>query len=370
MSRLARHTLAGGILLAMNSLSAIAQESPQEAALRAEIQPRAQQESTRRDEASKISETGAVDAVPQKSEVSISAEKDKSTAKISVHGNFSPGQLAAALSTPINQKDDATQFFTLDGPTEDVRLDLEWKRKSFGLGRLPQVDFLELTARRLQLCEKFKVPQDKPCSDVALEDAMKAVGKSSSDIAQVLNDFFSVKILGTNKTVSLLHAIPYRDFFLGGSVGRTERKFFTLSGTEKEDNRLSYSLSAAYRRVFESSWITARLTAQRKLKEKDKVRKCTVVPGSALESCKDLPLGEAALVDSVPLAFEYRFWRGHFAASPKLVYDFKRNVAAASLPIYFLPDSNGKLTGGIRLDWEEHKKPVAFVFVASPLGLD
>ena len=76
------------------------------------------------------------------------------------------------------------------------------------------------------------------------------------------------------------------------------------------------------------------------------------------------------MVDSVPLAFEYRTLRRLFAISPKLVYDFKRRVAAASLPIYLLPDSTGRLTGGFRVDWEEHKHPVAFVFVSSPLGLD
>lgn len=363
MSRLLRYALVGALLLVMASLSAMAQESPQVAALRGEVDKV-------HDRASRISETGAVDAAPQKDEVSISAEKDKSVAKIAISRTSSLGRLSAALSTPINQKDDETQFFTLDGPAEDVKLDLAWTKKAFGFRRLPEVDFSDLNTRRLQLCNKFEIPQGKPCTDTELENAMRAAGKSSSEIAQAIKDFFSVKIAGTDQMVSLLRAIPYRDFLLGGSVGRTERKFFDLPGAEQNDNRLSYSLSAAYRSVFESSRISFSLGAQRKFKEAEKARKCTGVDGSTLERCKDLPLGEAAMVDSVPLAFEYRIWRGSFAVSPKLLYDFKRHVAAASLPIYLFADSTGKLTGGVRVDWEEHKKPVASVFVSSPLGLD
>lgn len=370
MSWLGKHSLAGALLLLVVDLTANAQERPEEIALRAEVDLRGQAESEERDLASRISETGAIDAAPDKDEVSISAGKDKSVAKISLSRDSSLGRLTAALSTPINQKDDATQFFTLDGPAEDVKLDSEWKWKSFGLRRLPEVDFPELSARRLLLCESFGVPQGTACTDTELEKTMTAAGRSSSEIAQALDDFFTVKIVGTNRTVPLLRAIPYRDFLLGGSVGRTERKFFDPSGAQVEDDRLSYSLNAAYRRIFESSRLTVSLATQRKFKEADKARQCAVVDGSTLERCKDLPLGEAAVVDSVPLTIEYRLWRKRFAVSPKLAYDFEQEVAAASLPIYLITNSEGRLNGGIRVDWEEHKDPVAFVFVSSVLGLD
>jgi len=370
MSRLAKHSLAGALLLLAANLSVNAQERPEEVALRADVDQRGQSESEERDLASRASETGAVDAAPDKDEVSISAGKDKSVAKISLSRDSSLGRLTAALSTPINQRDDATQFFTLDGPAEDVKLDLEWKRKSFGLRRLPKVDFPELTERRLELCDRFAVPQGTACTDTELENAMTAAGRPSSEIAQALDDFFTVKIVGTNKPVPLLRVIPYRDFLVGGSVGRTERTFFDLPDSQREDDRLSYSLSASYRRIFESSRVTVSLATQRKFKEAEKARKCAVVDSSTLERCKDLPLGEAAVVDSVPFTVEYRLWRKSFAVSPKLAYDFEQQVAAASLPLYLITDSAGKLTGGIRVDWEEHKDPVAFVFVSSPLGLD
>lgn len=359
MNRIARHAATGAALFAVVSLSASAQ-SQQETALRAAL-------SEVLDSFSRTSETGAVDAAPQKDEVSVSAGKDKSVAKISVSRNLSPGRLSAALSTPINQKDDATQFFTLDGPAEDVKLDLEWKTKAFGLGRLPDVDFPDLAARQLQVCNRLNV---SPCSDEDLEKALQEAGRRLTGITNELEDFFTARIVSTGETASLLRLIPYRELLLGGSVGRTERKFFDLPGTEKEDDRLSYSLSAAYRRVFVSSRFTVSLTTQRKFKEAEKARNCTVVDGSTLERCKDLPLGEAAILDSVPFSIEYRRWWNRWAVSPKLAYDFEREVAAASMPIYLVADTEGRLTGGIRVDWEEHKDPVAFVFVSSPLGLD
>ncbi len=127
---------------------------------------------------------------------------------------------------------------------------------------------------------------------------------------------------------------------------RTHRTQILRPSRHREERRSTLLLPERLLRPhLESSRVTLGLTAQRKFEEAEKARKCTLVADSTLERCKDLPLGEAAMVDSVPLAFEYRTLRRLFAISPKLVYDFKRRVAAASLPIYLLPDSTGRLTG-------------------------
>jgi len=281
---------------------------------------------------------------------------------------FAGGRLIGTLSTPVNMKEDTTQFFTLDGPVEDVQFGLGWKRQWYDTTQIvgPNVDLPERVDRQDAICKQHHV---SPCNgDTDLENAMKAAGASRTDIARALREFNTVKLVGADQGKSLFRLISFHYLSFDGSLGRTERKFFDLPGTEKEDDRLSYSLGASYGRIFETSRVTLGLTAQRKFKEADKARKCTVVTGSSLERCKDLPLGKAAMVNSIPLAFEYRAFGPSFAVSPKLVYDFKRHVAAASLPIYLFPDSTGKLTGGFRIDWEEHKRPVASVFVSS--GLD
>jgi hypothetical protein len=317
---------------------------------------------------SRNSENGAVETAPQKSDVSIVAGKDKSVAKITLTKEHAGGRLIGTLSTPINTKDDATQFFTLDGPAEDVQLGVGWKKQSYNLDLLSKLDLPEQAERRDSICNQFNV---SPCTSTDLENAMKKTRASTTEIASTLRRFNAVRLVGTSQELSLFRAIPFHYLSIDGSVGRTERKFFGLPGAEKKDDRLAYSLGLAYGRIFESSRVSLGLTAQRKFKEAEKARKCTVVAGSTLERCKDLPLGEAAMVDSVPLVFEYRrILRGDFAISPKLVYDLKRHVAAASLPIYLFSNDAGRLTGGFRLDWEEHKKPVASVFVSSPLGLD
>jgi hypothetical protein len=319
------------------------------------------------DTASRSSENGAVEAAPQRSEVAIVAGKDKSLAKITLTQELAGGLLIGTVSTPVNANADATQFFTLDGPAEDLQFGLAWKRQSYNTDLLSNVGLPDLSKRRGKLCDKFEA---RPCSDTELENAMKKAGASAAEIAAALKEFYTVKIEGTNRALPLFRAIPFRYLSFAGSVGRTERKYFNLPGAEKIDDRLAYSLGVTYGRIFRDSRLTAGLTAQRKFKEAEKARKCTVIGGSTLERCKDLPLGEAAAVDSIPLALEYRIWRWHLAFSPKLVYDFEQDVAAASLPIYLFRDGGGNLTGGIRLDWEEHKHPVAFVFVSSPLGLD
>jgi hypothetical protein len=364
MSSLMKFAVAGALILSLaNSPSAAQASSPTDPA---GLQPSLK----RADETSRQSENGAVEEAPQTSDVTIVAGKDKSTAKISASRELAQGKLVGTLSTPINKNDDATHFFSLEGPAEDVQLGIAWKRQSYDLDLLANIDLIDLNKRRSEICTRAKVPAGKPCDDTELESAMKGQGKSSAEIANELEEFFTVKRTNSKTALPLFRAIPFYYLSVEGSVGRTERQYFALEGTEKDESRPSYSLGLTYGRVFQASRATLSLTAQRNYEEGKKARNCSTVDGSTLQRCKELPLGEAEEIDSVPFSIEYRLWRGRWAVSPKLGYDLKREVATGSLPIYIFADSEGRLTGGIRVDWEDGKDAVASVFVSSPLGLE
>ena len=204
MSRFMRTLLAGASLLAWKSLPIMAQPPTID-------DPGIQQLMGMMNESgatSRRSENGAVEAAPQRNDVSVVAGKDKSLAKITLTQELASGRLIGTLATPINMKDDATQFFTLDGPAEDVQLGIAWKKQSYNTLLFSQVDLPEQKERRDAICDKFKVPT---CSDTELENAMKKVGSSSAEIARTLKNFNAVKLAGTNRALPLFRAIPFRD---------------------------------------------------------------------------------------------------------------------------------------------------------------
>lgn len=365
MNRLANPVHLVALLLYLVPLAAVAQESK----VPDEVKAQGREELQRAETASNRSENGGTDAAPMQNDVTIVAGKDSSSAKITYGLSLFGGRLIGTAATPVNKKEDATQFFSLEGPPEDLQLGLAWKRLSFGEALLDQIDLDELQKRRDRLCQEHSA---RPCDDTTLEAALKKEEKSQAEIDRTIKDFLAVKVKGQTGPVPIVRAIPIRYLSFASSLGRTERKFFDLAGTEKKDDRLSYSLSATFGRVFESSRWTATLASQRKYEEGKKARLCNPVAGSTnLEQCKEQPLKEAAKIDAAPLTLEYRAWFNNTRAiSPKLVYDFQRKVFSGSLPIYLVADSDKKMNGGIRLDWEEGKTFSASIFVGSPLGLD
>lgn len=152
-------------------------------------------------------------------------------------------------------------------------------------------------------------------------------------------------------------------------MGRSQRDYFTEEAVEKDEDRLSYSVSAAVGKVFLSSKLSAGISYGRRFKENSKVEACTAANESGtLESCKLLPLAEAAEIDTAPVFVEYRSWFGSWATSPKFLYDLDREIFAASWPFYLITDSKGGWTGGFRLDWEEGADLQVALFVGAPLS--
>src|SRR3954467_13364986 len=159
MIRLTRATRLGALAIAWAGLPIAAQQTT--AANSAAIQQAMDPVGT----ISQRSENGAVDAAPQRNDVSVVAGKDKSLAKISLTTGFAGGRLIGTLSTPVNTKDDTTQFFTLDGPAEDVQVGIGWKRQWYDSKRiealLPELDLPERTERQDLICKQFNV---SPCN--------------------------------------------------------------------------------------------------------------------------------------------------------------------------------------------------------------
>jgi hypothetical protein len=65
-----------------------------------------------------------------------------------------------------------------------------------------------------------------------------------------------------------------------------------------------------------------------------------------------------------------KFLNRRFAISGRLHYDFKEEVTSLEVPLYFLRNSDGGLTGGVSIGWRSDTDAlVASAFVGQVLGL-
>ena len=65
-----------------------------------------------------------------------------------------------------------------------------------------------------------------------------------------------------------------------------------------------------------------------------------------------------------------RYFGAAIAVAPSLRYDFKNKVTAVAVPLYFLRNKDGSLTGGVRASWRSDTEAVKLlVFVGTAFSL-
>lgn len=74
--------------------------------------------------------------------------------------------------------------------------------------------------------------------------------------------------------------------------------------------------------------------------------------------------------DSDQLYGEVRKFWGAIALSPRITADFSNDVTGIDVPVYFLKNTEGGFTGGVRVGWRSDRKGLTVVgFVGQVLGL-
>lgn len=87
--------------------------------------------------------------------------------------------------------------------------------------------------------------------------------------------------------------------------------------------------------------------------------------------CKTGPIGPPSRTESPIPYLEYRRRIGAgFAIDPSVNYDLKKSVVGINLPVYFVGDGKGKLTGGASVGWRSDQSGTQFgLFVGSAFSL-
>jgi hypothetical protein len=98
---------------------------------------------------------------------------------------------------------------------------------------------------------------------------------------------------------------------------------------------------------------------------------CSPLGTNGSQECSSLPVGAPAGSSAEVLQLEVRKFIGlRLALSPKLSYERREAVKAAELAVYFVPEKDGRLTGGVSAGWDtKDRKATATLFVGLPVNL-
>ena len=94
---------------------------------------------------------------------------------------------------------------------------------------------------------------------------------------------------------------------------------------------------------------------------------CQPIGGTAATTCSESVRGAPTKQTSNVVGAELRHWFGAGAAmSPSIKRDLKTDVTYFALPIYFMKNKAGALTGGVRANWRSDTSKLTFlVFVGT-----
>lgn len=293
-----------------------------------------------------------------------------STSQVKLEGGQANGQgevvlkflngLGIKLSAPVDKDTSSTEFTNLDGLANNLSIAGTWSWVGWGLVELN--DPVAIVKRQKQACENNNIPSAKCVSDGEVEKFLREEGRSDREIRKGILDF---------------DRATFQDawvwgVFVEGKLGHRKYEFFDQNAEDHDPEKISRSFSASIVGIYGPGRVLFGLTQQTAFEEsKVKVRRCNAVEGSTvLEECKELPLGAPNEVDSVIARTELRHIFGRWAISPLISHDFEKSVWGIEIPIYFVPDNKGLLTGGFRLGWRsDEEDPRASIFLAKPLSL-
>jgi hypothetical protein len=158
-----------------------------------------------------------------------------------------------------------------------------------------------------------------------------------------------------------------------GKVGTDKREFFTNNGEKGKRRPTAWSGSLALVRDGGSNRFLIGVTRERAIEDSEtEVEKCQPVDGSALPTCKTLPLGPPSESYSTlaRVSWTYLVATHPLGFSPTASYSFSKKETGIEVPIFFLSDSDDHLTGGVRLAWTSKSNDFkASVFVTKPISL-
>ncbi|HVR92101.1 MAG TPA: hypothetical protein VHG29_13555 [Novosphingobium sp.] len=171
-------------------------------------------------------------------------------------------------------------------------------------------------------------------------------------------------------------------FFGGrGKLTRTNYEYLVQAPLAKSDiSHTGYKVEGFFGRIFNSgrTSLTGSFAYSRSYRANDEAQLCGPNPVPGQLSCFTGSLGAPVKNSRYTLAGEMRWLlplgsaedAPNIGLAPRVSYEFKSNAALFELPIYFAPNEDKALNGGLRFAYDTGKDDFAFgLFVGVPFSV-
>lgn len=304
------------------------------------------------------------------------------------------GLLTVTAQTPLAQGQTFVNTATLDGLTKSTAVSFTLSYFTGGLdvdtNTLMNVpannsacwDLVEKAGRKPLPAGQ----RDKTCAGADVDDAVKTLTSDIEKATVAQKDATAErKILDevSKGQGALKKAITPRpadtwQISLNGKVGYDEHDYFDAVTLQKATaDRTPWQIGGSLGYIWPSGTTSLHLSAN--------YQEAFLDGGDGETQTKCLPdltcasgfIGAPVLKDKALISADFRWMVGRiegvkipFGIAPKITYDAIADSEAVQFPVYFVSDSDGKLSGGIRYDWTSttHVSTVG-IFVSTAFSL-
>ncbi|HEX4966548.1 MAG TPA: hypothetical protein VF173_37410 [Thermoanaerobaculia bacterium] len=297
-----------------------------------------------------------INATTDGGNASVKISRSVSTPK---NGNFNTLTLVA--SAPVDKSSNNTDLVNLGGFRNDFNFDLRYTWFKIG-GELKNPLASKETAAKI----------DNICNE--LSRVFKAQTGSEEGL---ICDTDHVKTLLPSRYLEFKSLFFADDGWLVSAgiepkVGYKKFSFLEAATLNKmSDSKQPLSIEAFFGGM-PAHWntlITGGFNYQQGFKDADSGTLCPPSSAGGPVACKTGPIGKPVSDDAELLYIELRRRIGSVGASLKFTYDFKQDLTGVDLPISFVKDKDGNLTGGVRAGWTKTGHWQAGIFAGTAFKL-
>lgn len=284
--------------------------------------------------------------------------------------------LNVIVSTPMNGGDEA-QPATLDGLANGTRLTLRGGRWQTYAARThsPEADRIYQRAQTVCRDEANAIHERRlaelvqptpPDALAAVEALHRADLKECDDPAGGSGNLIAEHLPGEERRYqALLRPADARQFGFEVSVGRNRFEFLDPATLAEDSERhLQWSARGFYTQYLRGSPTAVTFSAgyERTYEAADEETFCPANPNNVPIRCITARGAAPELNESFLLSagIRHQFTRAgrvlNLAIAPQVTYDVIDDVFGVDVPVYFLPNSDGGLTGGVRFGYRSDRE--------------
>ncbi len=280
------------------------------------------------------------------------------------------------VSTPLGDGEDEAQIANLDGLANGTKLTLRFGRWSAYLPRDVPSAAMAIYERAQERCRQVAASRDVVRRTALGEDpSVAAVTQADEQRQNDMNECANPAGGSQNQIATYLPSwerryinafVPSDARHYGFELSVNRRRFEFVDPTTIADGaerHVQWSAKAFYTQYLRESVTAVTFSAgyERSYKAARSAVFCPANPNNVVIRCTNASAGPPTLNEGLILSAGLRHQladRGilrNVAIAPQVTYDVLDETVGFDLPVYFLPNADGGLTGGIRFGYQSDR---------------